>query len=785
MKIFRAPLQIGIALLLGLSTAKAQLDSLEDVADEAASAIQIESLETTYDQELGVARAKGAVVIRYGDALIEAKEAEYHMNSGDVFAKENVTIYRGGQVFRSDEAVYNINTGVIVASGLRSGLDPIFYDTGEVTLPSDDVEVINTEGTFITTHDAENPNYKIKARKVNIYPNEYIVFKNATILMGGVPIMWLPYLAQPMDDELGYKFTPGYSDAWGAYILNQYGFLIGDHTLATAKVDYRADRGLAGGVELESMRHKDNENFGRIEFYYADDQAPNVDTGGNIRLGNQHDAERWRLDVEHRVYLPGPEKSSLYLDIDINKMSDEHFYLDFFPSEFRDDPQPDNLINLVKNHPRGTLSVIGRYQLNEFFRADERSPEIALDVIRQPILGNSGLFFEGETSYAILDEKLGSNERDFAINRSAGAKGRLDGLELGLLDPETITFDPVAEADLFQQLQRQLDGRSFNRFHSYYQLAYPTQFGGWLNVVPRGGVGYTDYSSVTGNLSSVSAFDRTLVHAGVDASVKFSKSYPGVHSELLGIEEFRHIFQPYVRYSVIENDALSADFPTIDRLTPSTKLRPLDPTRFTATDDLNSWNIVRLGAFNRLHTKRNGGTYPWLDVNSYVDVFLEDPELDRDYSNFFNEVRWLPLPWLAVITDSQMPIGDEFEFTELNTYGLVQPARNFQFTFGHFYLQDHPFFNDSSNFRFTTYTRLTDSVGFGTAHFYEFETGTLQLQQYTLHRDFSSWTAGIGAQIRDNDIQEEFGLVFSLSLKAFPTVGVPAGFVAGSGSNRY
>jgi len=57
----------------------------------------------------------------------------------------------------------------------------------------------------------------------------------------------------------------------------------------------------------------------------------------------------------------------------------------------------------------------------------------------------------------------------------------------------------------------------------------------------------------------------------------------------------------------------------------------------------------------------------------------------------------------------------------------------------------------------------------------------LELQQYTLHRDLSSWTAAIGAQVRDNRVQDEFSFIFSLTLKAFPRVGLPVDFVGTNG----
>jgi hypothetical protein len=274
------------------------------------------------------------------------------------------------------------------------------------------------------------------------------------------------------------------------------------------------------------------------------------------------------------------------------------------------------------------------------------------------------------------------------------------------------------------------------------------------------------------------------MHAGVDFSFKLSKAYPGVHNRKLGLNELRHILQPYSRFSYLAADDLSRELPAIDRLAPTTKDRPLDVTRFTSTDALRNWNIVRLGMYNRLQTKRNGGTFPWFDLNTFVDVFGEDPEFNREVSNLFNELRWNPLPWLSAHIDSQLPLGGDYDFSEINSYLTFQPKPNFSFSLGQFFLEDHPFFFDSNTTRLATYTRVNDNWGLGTAHFYEAETDSLRLQQYTVHRDLSSWTAALGAQIRDNLGDQEFGLVFSLTLKAFPQISTPTDFLSAT-SNRF
>ena len=97
----------------------------------------------------------------------------------------------------------------------------------------------------------------------------------------------------------------------------------------------------------------------------------------------------------------------------------------------------------------------------------------------------------------------------------------------------------------------------------------------------------------------------------------------------------------------------------------------------------------------------------------------------------------------------------------------------FDFALGYRFLSGHPVLNDSSRFDFSTYTRLTEDWGLGTRHILELDDSTLELQQYTLHRDLGNWVAGMGVSMRDNRREEEYGLVFSLTLKDFPSVSLP------------
>ena len=66
-------------------------------------------------------------------------------------------------------------------------------------------------------------------KDVYVYVHGYkVVFENLKVYAGEVPVFWFPYLAQPLDAELGYHFIPGARSTWGAYLLNTYGIMLGE-----------------------------------------------------------------------------------------------------------------------------------------------------------------------------------------------------------------------------------------------------------------------------------------------------------------------------------------------------------------------------------------------------------------------------------------------------------------------------------------------------------------------------------------------------------------------------
>ena len=800
--------------LVSLAQEQSPTDSLLQTIQ---SNVDIEGLETSFDPQTGIASAKGDVHINYSDTEIRAGEAEYNSNTGDIIAKGDVIVVKGGVTYQGERIVFNAKTNELHGASVRSGMvhqgGQIFYSMDTFETETKFVERVDGEGTYFTTHDLANPNYRVRARKMTIYPNDRIVMKGVTVFAGKTPVFWFPYVAQPLDDEVGYTFSPGYTDNWGAFLLNQYGMIHGDHTLAKYHLDLRSARGIAGGVDLISLKNKDNENIGRLKLYYAADSDPMASQANEDRTGSGVDENRYRVNFQHRIYITGPGERTWHLDFDINKMSDEFFYEDFFMEEFRTNREPDNQVSLIRHDPRYTATLMAKFQLNDYYRTDTRLPELAFDFTRQPIF-NSGFFYQGSTSWGIMKEKLGSVER---ANTEALVKSAEQGLkdfdaaaaaEKGdtVVDPmasldakgirRTLGLDPDAEfgRDEVEQalglLQAQLSDRSFQRVFSYHEFLYPKTAFGWLTVVPRVGGGIASYSSIEGGPKDLSSDTRPIFHAGLDASFKITKTWEDIKSQRFGLDGLKHTIQPYLNYSYLNADE-PENFPAIDRMVPTTRPRPLDVPLWTAVDDLRNWNIARVGVRNLLQTKRDYSssydgwryrtanndavqTYSWAGLNTYVDVFMEDPEFDRSMGNLYNELFWNPVPWLRFWADTQLPIaGEEANFTEAN-YGVTySPISTLQISLGHQFITDHPFFENSSLVYSRIYARMNENWGISMNHVYEIDDGTLEYQSYALHRDLSSWVASIGALVRDNRGATDFGLIFSMTLKDFPQVSLP------------
>lgn len=719
---------------------------------------------------------------------IFADRAAVDFKSKSVTLAGHVSVYQGNALQRGDRAVYFYERKFLDSSQLKASLDPILLEAGKFTVENHGGKnVYIGENSGITTHDVENPNFWIRSKKTTIYPGEKVVFKDMRLYAGDVPVFWLPYLSQPLDAELGYHILPGARSNWGPYLLNSYGIMLGGKLneqtgenedawlLSRWHLDLRGKRGVATGVDLVDTRLENRDEFTGLSLYYLNDLAPDTRNSGMVR--NFVNEDRYEFALKNRWKLDFPDQADWRIDANLSLLSDQYYLQDFQPVQFRTDPEPDNTLGIFRRDEASLLSLYTRLRINDFYRTDTRLPEISFDQSARPLFGLP-LLHEGKTSFGWIGERAADFSRDSIINPLTSLKAtdpaaqvllqQLDGYERELA--AEILALPLGSPRR-QKIRDQLVEQNYARFNTYQELTMPFTVGNILNFVPQAGIGYTNYSAVQGPISGL---DRTTLHTGIETSLKFSKDYGDSQNKPWGLNGVKHVLQPYANWSVVSSNDFDDNDPFVDRLTPTTRPRLLDPARFVAVDDLQSWNIVRTGVRNHLLTKRDNQTYEWLYMDTYMDTFINDPEGKRKYSNLYNDVKWQPVPWMSVDLATQFPIASGGSgFNEFNGLLRFVPTNWFEFAFGYRYLNGHPVLEDSSALDLQTYTRVSENWGIGTRHIIEFDDGTLELQQYTLHRDLGNWVAGVGLSERDNRLQQEYGVIFSLTLKEFPSVSLP------------
>ena len=701
--------------------------------------------ETKYEN--GIATAHGNVAIHTGDADIYADSARYDPKTHEVIAEGHVRIYRTAGTFVGDRAIYNTETKEIQAVEIKTDKQPYLVAGENVKTISEGAFMVS-KGQF-TTHDSDHPDFRLVARTMRVYEGDRVVFSNVTFYVRNVPIFWWPYMYQSLDDSFSYMISPAYLSSWGPSILGRVSMPITDDIKALFRLDYRYRRGLAFGFEPDIRFGANKQSWARLRTYFLKDENPDINRTSIARP--EISEGRYRVSLQSRTKFT----EDIVGIANITKLSDAYVLEDFFQSEFRIDPQPDNIVAVTKTNPNYTLTAMARFQANEFFQTTERLPEVVLDVKRLPIFGGP-IFYEGETGLAELRRN----------------------------------YEDGSPLDEYRTL----------RLDSFHQFTLPTTWFGWLSVVPRAGFRATYYDQTRDlgrtiiqpstnpfipdflNLDFVEIKGqkvvqpvflagnklRTVFNGGVESSFKVTKTWEGAQSNALGLDGLKHVIQPFTNFSFVTTSANNpASILQFDRYQPSTQLRPVDFPQFTTIDSIDNWTIWRLGVRNRLLTRRDDSTISWMDIETYMDINFDNPFDETQYSNLFNRLNFTPVPWMAFGVSSQVPVFEK-GFTEVNTNVTVQPIPNLQVSFAHRYLNANPFFDNSSLYVFGGYYRIDDNWGVGFSEQYEGTTGVLEQQRYSIYRDLTSWVASVGAIIRDNGGVKEYGVLLTFTLKALP-----------------
>ncbi len=670
-----------------------------------------------------------------------------------------LTVYQGETVTRAQQGVYDWETETLEVDGVRTKVRGILVRGTSIRYATDARQrrYMTIRDAFLSTEDAQTPGTWIGAGELTVYPGDFGRISRLSVASGEydvpVPILgWLP-LSHSLNPREGYLPNLGTKSIWGTYLLNNYGFLLGNRRIEngmpvsdyilTTKADYRSRRGLAAGIDFEevAMRKRYPDMTG-LAFYYAADSDPMINPTNDVRQLTRHNRYRFALQTRWDFRQLAGLRDDWALTTNINAVSDRYMLRDFFEDECRLDDKPDNTITLSRRSPRSEAMLFTRLALNDYYTTDERAE--ASYYRARTVIGKSPIAYETRNSFTIMRQEIPTLQRIEYRNQLA----------------------QMWDTERRRYYERLLNSSGYMRLNSTHEFSTSFSILRFLNITPKAGFGYTGYYDVGG----VGSDNRLLGYAGCDFDVRFNRRWENFNLPYLDLKGLTHVIHPYVNLSHGSISSSNKLVPKVDTWSSSyggstVCPMPMDLMGFTGIDGWGDWTVWRLGVQNVLTSERDGERVNLFSWNTFVDYNIDNPNTETSYSNLYSIVHFHPMERLSLTLETQTPtIEDGENFSQYNTSLNYQPTPWLEGRLGHRYLNNHPLHSDASQVYVQANLRINERYTFAGRWYWEVEEKRLPIQQYSIFRNVGAWYVGATLFLRDNGGKKETGFGISFTL---------------------
>ncbi len=671
-------------------------------------------------------------------------------------------VYQGETLTRAEKGIYNWKSEELDIYNVRTKIQGMLVRGSHIEYRKDTEgkQYMKIHDAYVSTEDVQVPSSWIGAGELTVYPGDYGRLSRLSIASGDtdipVPILGWFSFSHSLNPREGYLPHPGAKSIWGVYLLNSYGFLLGNRHvengmpvadyILTTHVDVRARRGLGVGLDLENVdMYKRAPEMTGISLYYAADSDPMINPTTTPRDQTRHN--RYRLAMQTLWNLDKPDMDSnphahWTLSTNINAVSDKYMLRDFFEDIGRNNDKPDNTVRMERRTRRNQTMLTARFATNDFYATDERL-EASFYRVRTTI-GDSRISYETRSSLAAMQQYLPS-ELKFEY-------------EWQLANLRT--------KEMQDYYRRLLNTQAYLRFNTTHEFSTSFNILRFLNVTPKAGGGYSGYYDVEG----VGSDNRFLGYAACDFDIKFHRHFDSFRIPKLGMKGLTHIFHPYTTFAHCNISSSNSRVPKMDtwsNIVGNSTNNPmsLDLIGFTSIDAWGTWSVWRFGAQNVLSTTVDGAPYTLLHWHVFIDYNEENPNTLNNFSNLFSEVTFRPTERLSVRFESQTPTIREGDgFSQYNTSVSYRPVRWFEGTVGHRYLNSHPFHRDASQMYLQANLRFNEKYSFYGRWYWDIEEKRFPIQQYSIFRRSGPWYVGASLFLRNNGGKKETGVGISFTL---------------------
>lgn len=555
-----------VILLIAVLCAHTGMAAGTNAAADDADATEVTADRIEYARDKHVLTAAGNVVIHRGGRELRADRVTVKTDTSDVWASGNVSFKSKDAEWRGEDRIYcNLQTEVVRTGGsfdLRAGQISVHGEQAEMSAEGE----VTGRKARVTSCELAHPDhhYHISAHRVSMIPGEMIQASHVFFYLGGIPVLYVPYWRE-RQDGYGLRVRPGYTSRMGFFVLTSYGYRLTDVLGMRTHVDYRTERGIALGHDIE-WASPDDRWQGSLMVYYAHDKKP-IDDDDDLPEG-AIDNDRYRVLFSHKQKL---SKRS-YMLTRLSYLSDTDILEDFFRSQYTTRPRPENYVSLVHRGDNYTASLLARGRLNDFYGVVSRLPEASVRVPTTQI-GDSRFFYGGHVSASMLE-----------VEREVGD----DDDEYGSTRIDTIHTVSSARKVWF------------------------------LNFVPQASYRGTYYSSVVSEEAGAENF-RSVFGLGAQTSFKAFKVLRDHTDEKAGM---RHVVQPYVNYTFVpEPNLLSADlhqFDSVDEIGASHVVQLGVRNKLQAKTDSGPFDIIDIDiwSYGNLDAEDDDDTFSVLNIDA-------------------------------------------------------------------------------------------------------------------------------------------------------------------------
>ena len=460
--------------------------------------IEVNADNIEYQKEAETVTGTGNVEINFKGVMLAADKITVNLVTKDAYADGNVRFYQGDKLYTAEHIFYNFDTEEALFKNAKGKFKPFYLHGATVKKQAKKAEYI-VESGYITTSDYFLPDYKLKAKKVFIYPNDKVILKNIVLEVGNIPLLWVPYWYYPLTNkDAPFSCVPGYSKRFGFYLLNTAQIYNSKNLKIQLSADLRTKRGVAAGFDTEY--NFDDQIKGIFKSYVMHDsdfdEYDRKITGEETRKNLSK--KRYRFTWEHEQQIFDDTR----LLAELNLQSDKQIVEDYFRREFHEQIQRTNFVDLTKATEQYQAELYVSPKFNSFFDVLERLPEVSFTKKNATVFGPP-VFYQNDYRISNLRFKF---------------------------DDENLDFDAF-------------------RLSTYNKFELPLFLWDFLNVTPY----IEGRSALYSDMREHSKKGRYTFTGGVNSNFRISKIY-NVQSDNWNIHGLRHIFEPTIDFKFVRSN---------------------------------------------------------------------------------------------------------------------------------------------------------------------------------------------------------------------------------------